>query len=88
MGIELVADRVSRAPFEAKLNLHTRVKSEAMARGLMCYPGNGTIDGERGDHVLLAPPFIAEDSHIAHIVELLGEAIDAAIAGVQTAGRS
>jgi hypothetical protein len=88
MGIELVADRASRAPFEAKLNLHARVKSEAMARGLMCYPGNGTIDGERGDHVLLAPPFIAEDSHIAHIVELLGEAIDAAIAGVQTAGRS
>ena len=31
-----------------------------MARGLMCYPMGGTIDGTQGDHVLLAPPFIVD----------------------------
>jgi len=87
IGIELVAERVSRTPFDNSLNLHARIKAEAMARGLMCYPGNGTIDGERGDHILLAPPFIVEDAHVEHIVETLGEAVDAAIAGLPPAGR-
>lgn len=32
-----------------------------MARGLMVYPMGGTIDGQRGDHVLLAPPFIVTE---------------------------
>ncbi|MHA1599615.1 MAG: aspartate aminotransferase family protein [Alphaproteobacteria bacterium] len=86
VGIELVADRASREPFDISLNLHARIKAEAMARGLMCYPGNGTIDGESGDHILLAPPFIVEDSHVERIVETLGDAVDAAIAGLPSAG--
>jgi len=82
LGIELVAERASRAPFDPALQLHARIKAEAMARGLMCYPGGGTIDGERGDHILLAPPFIVEDAHVVRIVEAVGEAVDAAIAGL------
>ena len=53
-----------------------------MARGLMTYPMPGTIDGRRGDHVLLAPPFIVEDSHLEIIVDRLHAAIDAAIASL------
>ena len=52
-----------------------------MARGLMVYPMGGTIDGVDGDHVLLAPPFIVRPSEIDRIVERLGEAVDAALAG-------
>ena len=87
IGIELVTDRTSREPYDISLNLHARIKAEAMARGLMCYPGNGTVDGERGDHILLAPPYIVEDGHIERIVETLGEAVDAAIDGLPPAGR-
>ena len=54
--------------------------SEAMARGLMVYPMGGTVDGTRGDHVLLAPPFIIDSEAIDTIVERLGDAIDAATA--------
>jgi adenosylmethionine-8-amino-7-oxononanoate aminotransferase len=79
-GVELVADRGSKAPFDPKLKLHARVKREAMARGLMIYPMGGTVDGTRGDHVLLAPPFIVDAAIIDAIVERLGEAIDAATA--------
>jgi adenosylmethionine-8-amino-7-oxononanoate aminotransferase len=43
----------------------------------------GTIDGRRGDHVLLAPPYIIEDTHVAEIVDKLGEAVDAAVAEIQ-----
>ena len=55
---ELVADRGTKEPFDPKLKLNARLKHEAMARGLMVYPMGGTVDGVRGDHVLLAPPFI------------------------------
>ncbi|OCP18756.1 MULTISPECIES: aspartate aminotransferase family protein [unclassified Ensifer] len=77
-GVELVADRTSKRPFEPKLKLNGLVKKEAMARGLMVYPMGGTIDGRLGDHVLLAPPFIADRGDITRIVERLGDAIDAA----------
>tara|TARA_R110002110_G_scaffold376568_2_gene586703 strand:- start:212907 stop:214289 length:1383 start_codon:yes stop_codon:yes gene_type:complete len=79
-GLELVADRATKTPFDPALKLHARIKAEAMRRGLMCYPAGGTIDGTRGDHVLLAPPFVVGAAEIDLIVERLGEAIDAVIA--------
>ena len=82
LACELVADRASKEPFDPTLRLHARVKAEAMARGLMVYPMGGTIDGRRGDHVLLAPPFIVTDADLDEIVERLAAAVDAAIAAV------
>jgi adenosylmethionine-8-amino-7-oxononanoate aminotransferase len=82
-GIELVVDRASKQPFAPELKLHARVKREAMARGLMCYPAGGTIDGRRGDHVLLAPPYIIRPDQIDELVDKLGDAIDAAIASTR-----
>jgi len=78
-GIELVADRATKAPFDPALKLHARIRREAMARGLMVYPMGGTIDGRQGDHVLLAPPFIVTDEDLDRIVGRLRAAIDAAI---------
>ena len=82
-ALELVSDRASKVPFDPALKLHTKVKAEAMARGMMCYPMGGTIDGQYGDHVLLAPPFIIDESHVSDITNRLGEAVDAAIASVR-----
>ncbi len=82
LGLELVADRSTKEPFDPNHRLHAKTKAAAMARGLMCYPMGGTIDGRRGDHVLLAPPFIIEQQHVAEIVEKTGDAIDAAIAEI------
>jgi adenosylmethionine-8-amino-7-oxononanoate aminotransferase len=81
-GVELVTDRSTKTPFDPSVKLNVRVKKEAMARGLMVYPMGGTIDGQTGDHVLLAPPFIVTDRDIDTIVECLGDAIDAAVAGL------
>jgi adenosylmethionine-8-amino-7-oxononanoate aminotransferase len=75
-AIELVEDRVTKAPFDPALKLHAKVKKAAMARGLMVYPMGGTIDGRQGDHVLLAPPFIVNEGQIDEIVERLGAAVD------------
>jgi len=82
-GIELVEGRGEKKSFDPALKLNARIKAEAMARGLLVYPMGGTIDGARGDHVLLAPPFIVQPQDIETIVERLGGAIDAAIAGVR-----
>jgi adenosylmethionine-8-amino-7-oxononanoate aminotransferase len=51
-----------------------------MDRGLMVYPMGGTVDGLRGDHVLMAPPFIIDNAAIDTVVERLGDAIAAATA--------
>lgn len=88
MGIELVADRGTKAPFDPALRLHARVKAEAMARGLMVYPMGGTIDGRSGDHVLVAPPFIATPADIDEIVRRLAAALGAAVATVSERGAS
>ncbi|MBR0851020.1 aspartate aminotransferase family protein [Bradyrhizobium diazoefficiens] len=75
-AIELVADRASRASFDPALKLNQKIKAEAFAHGLGCYPGGGTADGVRGDHVLLAPPYIASADEIDLIVDKLGTAVD------------
>ena len=82
-GVELVADRGSKEPFAPEVKLNALVKREAMVRGLLVYPMGGTIDGTRGDHVLLAPPFIVNREQVEGIVERLGDAVDAAVAYVR-----
>ena len=79
-GIEMVRDRGTKQPFDPRLKMHARIKREAMGRGLMVYPMGGTADGARGDHVLIAPPFIIDAAEIDVIVDRIGEAIDAATA--------
>jgi adenosylmethionine-8-amino-7-oxononanoate aminotransferase len=81
-AIELVADRAAKTPFDPSLKLHARVKQQAMRLGLMVYPMGGTIDGQQGDHVLLAPPFIVSDGELDQIVERLKASVDASIGAV------
>jgi adenosylmethionine-8-amino-7-oxononanoate aminotransferase len=81
-AVELVHDRASKTPFDPKHKLHATIKREAMARGLLVYPMGGTVDGRYGDHVLLAPPFIAGGPDLALVTERLRAAVDAAIASV------
>ena len=56
-AVEFVADQNSKQPFDSALRLNARFKQEALERGLMTYAMASTLDGERGDHVVLAPPF-------------------------------
>ncbi|MDP9908920.1 adenosylmethionine-8-amino-7-oxononanoate aminotransferase [Variovorax boronicumulans] len=80
-GVELVADRASKAPFDPALKVNALLKQDAMARGLLCYPFGGTVDGRQGDHVLLAPPYIATRDHLHEIVARLTASVDAVTRG-------
>ncbi|MBE9539857.1 MAG: aspartate aminotransferase family protein [Proteobacteria bacterium] len=79
IGIEIVADRASKAPLDPALKIHEAIKRHAMTQGLMCYPSGGTIDGKRGNHILLAPPFIIEEQHVHEIVAKLDIAVNGAL---------
>ncbi|WP_306394856.1 aspartate aminotransferase family protein [Telluria beijingensis] len=79
LALEFVKDRETKEPFAPERKLHAAIKAEAMARGLLVYPMGGTIDGQHGDHVLLAPPFIATPADLSEIVSRLAEAVDAAV---------
>ena len=74
-GIEFVEDRETKKPLDPDLKFATKLKMNAFEAGLICYPMSGTRDGQNGDHVLLAPPFIIEDSQIDELIEKLDSAI-------------
>ena len=76
LGLEIVADRDSKRPFDPDRAVHKALKSAAFQAGLICYPMGGTIDGQRGDHILLAPPFIIDGSHVDELVTKLGTAFE------------
>lgn len=77
IGMEIVQDKATKTPYPPELAVHRQLKKTAMANGLICYPMGGTIDGRRGDHVLLAPPFIITDQHVDEIVTRLEKSFSA-----------
>lgn len=86
VGIELVADRETKRPFARATGLANKIKTAALARGLCCYPGNGTADGVDGDHILLAPPFIISEGELDLLVERLGDSIETVLQSVTASG--
>ncbi len=79
IGLEFVLDRATKQPFPPEFALHQHLKSVAMNLGLLVYPMPGTIDGQYGHHVLLAPPFIINNSQCDEIVNKLVLAVNQAI---------
>jgi len=83
VGIELVADRDSKAPFPPALQIATRIGQAAAANGLLCYPSSGNIDGVNGDTVILAPPYITTDAELDEIAGRFGDAVRQALGAVK-----
>jgi adenosylmethionine-8-amino-7-oxononanoate aminotransferase len=75
IGLEIVEDKGLKKPFHPKRNIAAQLKADAFQNGLICYPMRGTRDGEFGDHLLLAPPFIMEDSNITELADLVESAV-------------
>ncbi len=74
-GLEFVKDRETKEPFDPDLKVAARLKAKALENGLICYPMSGTIDGQRGDHVLIAPPFISTESQVDELVSKLSRSV-------------
>ena len=80
LGMEFVADRATKTPFDPVEARHRAFKVAAFEAGLVCYPMGGTIDGRHGDHVVLAPPFIISDDQIGEMCDKLDVAVRATLA--------
>ena len=75
VGIELVADHGSRAPFPRARQATERVVAAAREVGLLVYSSTGHVDGRDGDLVMLGPPFVISDEECDLIVERTAAAI-------------
>jgi adenosylmethionine-8-amino-7-oxononanoate aminotransferase len=76
-GVEFVADRETKAPYPADVHFADRVCARCMDMGVLLYPGHGSVDGVRGDHLMVAPPYVAAEAQIEEIVEVLRQAVEA-----------
>lgn len=82
IGVELVADPATKAPFAAALALNGRIRAKGLRQGLICYPSGGNVDGAAGDTVILAPPFNATDSELDEIADKLVVTLETALQGL------
>ena len=81
-AIEFVQNKETKRSFEPKVEFGYRVQRKAFDFGVAIYPGVATVDGVRGDHVLIAPPYTVTEAQLKHIVEVVGEAYHAVERGV------
>ena len=79
VGMEFVSDRESKAPFPRDRKVSAQFGKATLERGLISYPGQGTANGEDGDHVLYAPPMTITKEQIDEMVAI----IDASLGAVQ-----
>lgn len=75
VGVEFVADRSTKETLDPAQKTHAKLKATAKQNGLLVYPMGGTVDGVRGDHALLAPPFICTSADIDQIVDRFAQSV-------------
>lgn len=75
LGVEFVKDKATREPFSKSENIAEKIRQAAVAEGVLTYPTQGCVDGHRGDHILLAPPFTISEEECAAV----GRALEAAL---------
>jgi adenosylmethionine-8-amino-7-oxononanoate aminotransferase len=75
VGVELVADRETKEPFDREAGVTERIVAAARDSGLLLYSSTGCADGRRGDLVMLGPPFVIADDELTEAVEKTAAAI-------------
>jgi adenosylmethionine-8-amino-7-oxononanoate aminotransferase len=81
LGVEFVKDKASREPFPREKNIAEKIRQACLEDGVLTYPTQGCVDGLRGEHILLAPPFTISAEESA----LIGRALQSAVAKVFSA---
>lgn len=82
-GVELVADQASKEPFDPALQLTEIIRARTLEAGLICYPVSGTLDGQRGDVIIIAPPYNASAEELGEITEKLSSGLRSALADIK-----
>jgi adenosylmethionine-8-amino-7-oxononanoate aminotransferase len=77
IGVEFVKDRESKMPCDPSRKIHNLVQKAALDEGLLCYGMGGTIDGQLGDHILLAPPYNLSEAQETELIDKFTRAVRA-----------
>ena len=85
-GVEIVADRKTKAPFSPSVKAAALVTEECMKRGLVVYPGTGQIGGVAGDQFLFAPPLVATKEEMDMMTDRLEAGLKAAAEALKGKG--
>lgn len=75
-GIELVQDKLTKTPFPPELGLSKKIGEKSIQKGVVLYPGKGSVDGIAGDHILITPPLTINEEQLDEIVYALKECIE------------
>ncbi len=75
LGVEFVKDKTTREPFPKEANVGEKIRQAALQKNVLTYPSQGCVDGLRGDHILLAPPFIISGEECSQIAQALKFAV-------------
>jgi adenosylmethionine-8-amino-7-oxononanoate aminotransferase len=75
-GLEIVENKETKEPFAADVNLSAKIKKDILENGMLSYPSNGCVDGIRGDHILLAPPYTVTDEELVIIVDTVKKCLN------------
>ena len=68
IGLEFVGDRDKQTPLKGGTDFVSKLKRRALENNMLIYPGNGTVDGKQGNHILFAPPFVSTSDDIHEMV--------------------
>lgn len=71
LGIEFVKNKTTREPFAKELNIAEKIQHACLEENVLTYPTQGCVDGLRGDHILLAPPFTISSEECVLIARAL-----------------
>jgi len=75
LGVEFVKDKITREPFPREQNIAEKIRQACLEENVLTYPTQGCVDGLRGDHILLAPPFTISPDECTLIVRALQSAV-------------
>lgn len=77
-GIEFVRDKAAKTPFPSVDNVAMGLNELGLTPpySIVVYPGGGTADGMSGDHIIIAPAYMATAGDIEFVVRTVARLIE------------
>ncbi|KAJ9411207.1 hypothetical protein DTO045G8_839 [Paecilomyces variotii] len=77
-GIEFVKDKASKEPFDTSLGVAQAIHKKALQPGydISVLPATGSVDGTRGDHIIISPAYNITEADVETIVDRVQKAIE------------
>ncbi|WP_426094744.1 aspartate aminotransferase family protein [Flavobacterium sp. DSR2-3-3] len=74
-GIELVQNQYTKEPFPVSVAISKKIGEKAIQKGVVLYPGRGSVDGVLGDHIQISPPLVINEGQLDEIVDVLKQCL-------------